>query len=489
MRMSRRARVYAKRVKRSIRKKIKKRKVASTPSSSRGRIQEVTPPSTGRRLFGTAVNAAAGAASISNPYLGLGIEAAGGVGEAAYDYLTSVPRKSYGGGAPYGGVGYAKPKGFFKKKGKKNPSIAQIQKRGITLSFENRKIATVTDAEAVAVGHTSMPGKICAINMWRALLKYTLTKMSCYVKDYGNLMTNEGFVAGDVFRINRYANGTTTTISSENITVAATTTYDRICADLAATFDDNPNLTDDRLDSIEFVPFTGSKYSAVNLDIQSIKISVFTKSILKIQNTTVEVSTDNQADDVNRVPLVGKIYGVRGNNFLRKSNTALLSGLYSANNEEAIFAGWTKAVSNVLTLTSVGYYEASAGPANNNQTTFFKPSEPPRQYELQNCVSMSNINVSPGEIKSSTLVQKYTFGLQYYFNLLYSTRNTDNNLLVYNPKQGKTNVMYLEKVVGRAATTQNAVTLWTELEFRQSVLCHGVGIDMTLPIQYQADFV
>jgi len=49
-------------------------------------------------------------------------------------------------------------------------------------------------------------------------------------------------------------------------------------------------------------------------------------------------------------------------------------------------------------------------------------------------------------------------------------------------------VVYLEKMVGRAPTADNAVKVWVELEFRQSVLIHGPAHNFTMPITYQVDF-
>jgi len=214
---------------------------------------------------------------------------------------------------------------------------------------------------------------------------------------------------------------------------------------------------------------------------------VYTKTTLKLQNVTSDNGIDIEADDITRVPLTGKCYTVRGNNFCKKDNGPQLVGHFNPQNEEAIFGAWTHQVQNSIGGTSVGHYAGSAGPINNNQTTFLKPAEPPRQYEIQNCTGMSNLSIAPGEIKYNTMVAKYTFSFPYYFAMLYSN-NTVKDRIVYNQRLGKSFVFYCEKVVGRPNLASNNIVLWTELEFRQSVLAHGSAQNFTAPITFQTDW-
>lgn len=368
---------------------------------------------------------------------------------------------------------------------KRKSSFKSIAKKGITLQYEKRK--TITGEEAIAVGHTSMPPKVCAINLWRALIKYLMINLKVQIKDYGNALVPDGFVSGDIIRLNTYVSDNASSVTATDTTINANSTYDGLAATLAAAFGGGTGYEAIRFDSIELLPLSTSRFTGINLNLVNSKIIVETKSTLKIQNVTTEVSTDNEADDVNAVPLDGKIFHCKGNNFVKKANNAMLPGLFSTDNEEAIYAGYTKQQSQIIGGQSVGFY----GPVsanNNDQTTFFKPSEPPKHWEIQNCLGEGKLLVEPGSIKTSVLTQQYTMSLTYYFQLLYGFLASKNGQTVFNEKLGKTNVMYLEKTVGKAATESNMIKLWVELDFKQTCLITNKMDTYTLPIQYQADY-
>lgn len=479
--------------KRKIKRALNRKRKIDTYSTpvKRQVTQEPTPDSSGRKFYRGAVNAVAGVTgALAGQAAMTGVELAGSAAEYGYDYLTRTEKKSGGtvsSNAVYrrGGRGRMVK---FKRKKNKNPSIATLQKKGITLCYEYRKTANTSAAEACAIGHNSMPAKVCTINLWRALFKYMLTRMNCKIKDYGELMTGEGFAAGDIFRINYYNGGLVQTTSSTDFTVASTFTYDQIPANIAAHFDDTAAIESLRLDSIEFIPINGTRYPACNFQINDLKITVYTNSILKVQNVTRELDTTLETDDITRVPLEGKIYNYRGNNFVKKVNNSLLAGFFTNVNDECIYGAWSAQSQTMLGGTSVGFYGSAAGPSNNDQTTFFKPVEPPRQYEIQNCTGMGTLTMQPGEIKTSVLTQKFTVSLQYYFQLFYGLTAAYNTKLVYNHKLGRGRVLYLDKVVGKTSTAINNIQLWVELQFRQSVLVHGSANDFTAPITFQTNF-
>lgn len=403
------------------------------------------------------------------------------------EMMTDAPRQLGRNLGDTATISKVKPGKKFKRKKKKdkNPSIKQLHQRGITLNYEYRRVANAE--EALAIGHTSMPGKVCAMNMWRAVIKAFLLQIGIIIKDYGNRMENNGFIVGDQFVISRFASTTSNVTTNFTVPIVAEISYDGLAHNFANEFDDLANLEDDRLENFSFIPSASSKIPYAVMDLSAMKITVYTRSALKLQNVTVENAGDNETDDITRVPLTGYLYGMKGNNFCFKSNKTLLDGFFNLFNEEAIFGAFSRQIPTTFAPTgSIGFY--GAGVINNNQTTFYKPAEPPKVYELQNCESRSKVVLGPGQIKYSVLTQKFTVSLQYYFNLLYARQNTSNSLLVYNPQQGKTNVMYLEKEVGRVANATNQLNIWVELEFKQSALCHGSASKLTLPIQFQSNF-
>jgi len=414
---------------------------------------------------------------------------AGVVGEAIMAATAGTQTRSRKGSRTSGYLGGKVGRGKrnnYRTRGKKGKLTEYgIARSGITLNYESRK--EVSAKEALAIGHTTMPGKVCLINVFRALIKRFMLEMKLVIKDYGTNLVGIGFVVGDIIRINRYAQGNSSTIVGDVFTIANTWTFDTIAALMFDFYDGTFPLSDDRWDSIEFLPQSTSRFSGINLNLVSAKVTVHTKSALKIQNITTEVAADNEADDVNAVVLSGKTYQCKGNNFVKKSNSVLLNGLFSTFNEEALFLAFDKQDGSVIGGTDVPYYHGN-GTSNNVNTTFFKPAEPPKFWEIQNCKSTGKITVAPGAIKTSVLTSSYSMSLQFYLNMLLGNRQVAPDLLVYNEKQGKTNVMYLEKVVGRTSTDTNDIKLWTELDFKQSVVVNTSLSRYSLPIQFQTNY-
>lgn len=368
-----------------------------------------------------------------------------------------------------------------------------IEKNGITLATEHRGEATLPNAESVMIGHTSMPSKFCAINMWRSILKYTLFKMGCEVRDFGKVCLYNGFRLGDKFIYYYYNSSFDQVLLNKTYEITATSTFDAIAATFAAYLDDELSSFDDRIDSFVFIPNESNvnSWSWCKVDLTQLKVAVHTKSSLKIQNVTVENSVDNEADDVTRVPLQGMLYECKGNNFMLKANSKLLPGFYDPNNEHTLFEGYTKSDASIFGGTSVAFYDRKSGspPGDNEQTQFYKKSEMPKPWEVANCRRSIKFYVPAGGIRTSVIEKTFEMKLQSYYTLLYTYASTLNAAQQYNEKQGMTKAIFLEKVVGKRPTEANAIKLWTETEFRQSTLVFGGPSRYTLPITYQEDKV
>lgn len=401
---------------------------------------------------------------------------------------TKSKRKGYSGSSALGGKVKPRIRNSKRIKGKNGKFTPYgLEMKGITLSYEKRITLNTAQSEAVAVGHTSLPAKVCAINMWRAVLKHLYIKLGMCLPDYSSLMTSLNFQLLDVINVIYYANGQDVgpLVTVSTYTIDAIATFDGVAAFFAAVFDD-VNLAGARLHRIQYIPVAANKFhKQIEINLVNMKVAVATKSILKIQNITVETAEDDQADDITSVVLQGKIYKCKGNNFVRKSNGKMLDQMFGTFNEEALYGAWIAQASTQLGGTSVGFY----GNVNSDiDSTMIKPAEVPKPWEIKNCIKHSPITIGPGLIKTSVLTNNFEMSLQAYFHLLYSGPVTSNVNIIYEPKLGYCQVMYLEKVIGRLTTAANNIKLWAELDFRQSVYCYGYEQQYTAPISYQTNF-
>jgi len=361
-----------------------------------------------------------------------------------------------------------------------------VAKKGITLATESRK--TISGQEAILVGHTSLPAKRTAMNMWRALMKHLFLKMQVTIKDYGELVLNYGFAIDDKITFWYHENQENDlALNRVDKLIIQTDTFDSVANHFYGHFAGIPDNYDDRLVQLTYYPAAGNiQKQQVTINLNTLKIAVTTKSTLKLQNVTVDTTANNESDDVTRVPLQGKLFHCKGNNLMRKVGNKILPGLYHTEDESAIFEAQTAA--SATFFNSNGYYNGPGGGLSNNQTTFYKTSEMPKPHEIMNCQRSSKFYMGSGAIKSSVLSNTFEMTLPAFWKLIYTFASGLTNFIQYSEKLGKCNTIFLEKVIGKTPTDQNAVTLWTELEFRQSVLIFGHDSTFTAPITYQANY-
>jgi len=357
-----------------------------------------------------------------------------------------------------------------------------IEKNGVTVAYELRRVIAVPDTEAVAVGHTSMPSKHVAAQFWRALTKYLFLKMGIEIIDYSQEAITLGFVAGDIIRLAYYSTPQPVTYNLVDITISAGKSLDEIANDFTVFWDDILNLSTHRMGRWIFLPQPTSRFQGFDFDISNLKMSTFCKTHLKVQNVTAETDQDNEADDITAVPLQGMIYKCKGNNFVRRNNGRMLSGLFNGQDEIALYGTWTKNDSAATGGVGLPFYSVAS------QSTISKPAEVPKPWEIKNCINNSKIYVPPGAIRTSSFSTLSEMSLNSLFQLIYGTQLTQSTNAIYSENLGHTNVMYLEKTVGRASTNQNRIKLWTELEFRMGMLAHGGTPRYTAPITTQINY-
>lgn len=411
-----------------------------------------------------------------------------GAARAGYNAMQSRGRgvkRSFYGNSSNGGT--VKPyQKYSRKKYKKNGKLSQyhMELKGATVAFEHRGSFNNANAEAVAIGHTSLPARLASLQMWRAVFKKLMIKMNVHLKDYSENMLGRGFGAGDAFAISYYPNSDSMTITSNAISLSNLSTFDDVPNALHQLFA-NGQWDNARLSQFVYLPSlsailpnTISRYSTAQIDLNTMKISVHTTSHLKIQNITIEDPEDGETVDVTSVPLQGKLFHCKGNNVLMKSNRQHLPGF--TNNDETTIA---QSYERLTGIQNAGVNEAHYN--NGSASTFSRPAEVPKPWEIKNYISHSYATVAPGEIKHSYLKQQFQMSIQTYFEILYNKATSTNTATNYNERLGKTNCFWLEKVVGRPVTVNNGINLWFETEVRQTVMCHGYESEFTLPITYQ----
>lgn len=338
----------------------------------------------------------------------------------------------------------------------------------------------VNRAEGVIVAHTSMPVKVCIQNLCRAMIKYLFAKLQIQMVDFTRPADSYGMAVADQINLNYYIGYTSTSVSQIPYNYTAGQTFEFIAYQFANALNGINDVGRLRFDSINFIPSISSKLSKVDLNLTSVTVHCITDSHLKVQNRTTSLAVDNEADDVNNVPLQGKLMVLKGNNVMRKLNTRLLPGVADPVDETMLYGAWSHNTKGTVGGRNTGY-QLGGG-----DSTFFKPNQVPKEWELNHVVKSSKVYIQPGGIKTSTIRTKYSMSFHAYVQLLCQGRGNNTNDMVFDPRLGYTHAFFLEKAIG---SNISDVAIIAETEFKHYVCLDGKTTYFTQPLQTQVDIV
>jgi len=319
--------------------------------------------------------------------------------------------------------------------------------KGITYNVEYREAPLDTLTEASYIGHMSMPARLTLDNVCRALVKALIKRGG---RDLSSLnatwaSNDVGGSVGDIIRINYYATQTTTSVTTVDHSVLTNQTVDQVALSLSTVLSGISTTgynSRRRWYYAEYIPASNiTRLNACRINLQYMKVHIKTKSHLKVQNRTVNNVTDTQADDVDNVPLEGRLYKVTGNMLLHVGTRICPTDVPNSQGT-------------VLRRTIA---------------TDMPLSEPPNAYEFTNCTSSGKIRINPGGIKTSSIKETK----MYYWTTLMDIILGDGHVSTsesYKKSAGKSVFFGLEKVVGNYATP---VLIAYEVDFQQQVAVVG----------------
>jgi hypothetical protein len=266
-----------------------------------------------------------------------------------------------------------------KKYAKKN---WKKQKYGVSLNKETGKIYTA--AECIFVGHSTCPAQTVREMMWRAIIKRLAIQAGRY--DITDLSAT--LPSGTICEVKWHNDGINTPEQNAGYTFGASNSLEDLadwCSSQFRPFNDGENEQ-------RFWKFIRLRPSAVyNPDgIQEARINLYKcilhfdiKSSFKLQNRSINSATwsNEEADNVDNVPLYGKSYEGRGSGAIIKN--ANKTGLLGAD------------IPNFMADYQHGYIEGGA--------TINNLREPPYASDFMYVRKSGKVRMEPGAIKTSTL--------------------------------------------------------------------------------------
>lgn len=303
------------------------------------------------------------------------------------------------------------------------------------LEYKREGVQAIQDDNCVYIGHHSTPIDPFFRYTVYTIMKKLLNKKGIDVSDL-NIQQGEQLKAGDTISF-RYIQrpGLTPITITVNINIANTylQLFDSMVNSLYSEMNNGILGYSSKILDINYNT-TGDRVILVLVDAS---VSILTKSSLKMQNRSVAVAADNEADDVNNVPLSGKIYGGTGNALVFRStweNPALVGN------------------------DTTGQMVRGAGATD-------QLKEPPQGYSFHNCNTVGKVRLQPGDIKTSVLTYRKTFKLDTAFGIfsLNYVYNSDTNAVA---KIGSFRVFGLEQVIAKTIDESGVNVKW-EIDFHQ----------------------
>lgn len=347
-------------------------------------------------------------------------------------------RKAYYGGK-YKSRPFPKPKRLTRK-------LYKRAFNGVQRNIE--RTATVTDDKCVYLAHSTFPATEILKQAVYAIVKRLYNNMSIYFSSF-----EENFVrtANNWVIAAYYKPSITAAVTSTSYTIAVgDSTYKNVAdgfylAILNNMVNSAGGFTmQSILQMFSILDTSGNVISRLNaLDST---LSVFTKSSLKMQNRSVNVSTDNEEGDINNVPLTGRGYEGRGNGFVTRDLNLIMTPC-------SLDYGWT----------SFG-----AGTTNNLQ-------EPPQVYHLQYAKGVRTANIQPGTIKTSILVKKEYMNMNRFLGLLNGLYIAATDTNQYHTI-GRVRMFAFERAIARMAgdaspgitvITEHDLKLWVDVKLKR----------------------
>lgn len=204
----------------------------------------------------------------------------------------------------------------------RRPRYRNLMANGVQFAMEQGDV--LIGERAVYLGHATCPVNVMKRQMCRALLKRLLIAM-------GKLNPNWDGAPKDVLANDRvillYLNSPNGAPIQINVAVAALS-QEAIASAWLNAISAESNLI--QLVEMQYRPNdTPIGGRTINLSTSTIEFSIVSQ--LKMQNRTVSVAGDNEADDVNNVPLIGKQYYGKGTGTRYIVDAAAATLLYCGN--------------------------------------------------------------------------------------------------------------------------------------------------------------
>lgn len=331
------------------------------------------------------------------------------------------------------GAQYSKSAGFFKKGTKKLQTLDQFAKSGAVYALEQGGViedSAAPFAQSVIIGHASYTQYVL-----RAIVAYAMSKMVAKVllvdfEAFSEPIMEPGteMLIKIVYRQSTYGAMNTYSIAPTSWETLARGIYDWFKQQ-------GDSLEPLSMECLTRTGSTGAYQKRFNLNLSKCKIDLYAKSALKIQNRTVNLTANNDEEDVDNVPLYGKSYNGNGNFACFNFNQGTLQVI--APNTVTAVPGPFETVASykypVITLKN---------------TAGSTLAEPPGKAQFARVNAVGKAHLDPGQIKTDVLIYRKQVTLRHFIQKMLNYLPNDD----VSVSGGKFRFFIFEKMIQAQST-------------------------------------
>jgi len=372
-------------------------------------------------------------------------------------------------------VTYGRLSGKVKSRNRRMPIKAMYENKGISLNTEYSQTLDSSGNPTVIVGHGTFATEQVMYTAMASIVKRLFAKMNLPVTSWDDVLRGADFTIGDTFQfVGRRQQAedpstcTSTLIAAHIGAVGGFRSLVVRLTDLLRAWVNGNSVSPGYVGNqgvviaaLTYTPATSAKKPRTEIQLTGAKIDLYIKSDLKMQNQSLTVAADNQADNVNNVPIYGKSYSGTGSGIQIMCPRSVTPGAdtrqYNIHFKRGIIAETSNA-SNLL-------------------------NEPWQRKQIRFAKQDGKLGINPGEIKTSGLVSKFSVRFDYLAYVCFQQFDPAlAGIAVPNPRSnlGKFRVMILDKVIGLAGAT--GVKIAYEHNYYCAAIFKPSYSNMTVPL-------
>jgi len=387
------------------------------------------------------------------PYVGPSVAAAQRVyrgykaSRALFKKFKPAPTKRMSKGATL-----SKSAGYFKSSGLKSNKFDKFLNNGVVLHREHGNVITDSTRNAVYVAHSTCPKRTILRAAVASLLKLLFKKAGIKIKNFDlPILVGANIPARIEFQWKEYDG---TILYTQAFPMTVTKTLTQMVDDIQiwlGTF--TAEVFPQQWNRVTYYHDIGtigsSRLLAYDIDLTSTTVEFLCSSHMKIQNRTVNTAANDQADDVDNVPIYGRSYDTQFNGTTFRDYNQPLSNGNPQLRTEIDFGVLDYTVSAPVTGSTL--YDEVALP-----------------NQMVGLTSSGKAHLDPGEIKTSVLNYSTTMPFNKIITL-YKAKSLSPGVIFY---MGNTRIFGFEKMITAVATSvENQYKLAIETDLKVGAIC------------------